>query len=68
MNIWLGRPYGSYHHIYVNGREDEPRNCCRIVRTGSKTPTSLVRDRELPSGMGFRDIIVVENAGASAMS
>ncbi|HOG49788.1 MAG TPA: diaminopimelate decarboxylase [Lentisphaeria bacterium] len=65
MNI-LARPamYGSYHHIYVNGREDEPRTKVGLCGQVCENTDFWVRDRELPSGIALGDIIVVENAGA----
>ncbi len=65
MNI-LARPamYGSYHHIYVNGREDEPRTKVGLCGQVCENTDFWVRDRELPSGIALNDIIVVENAGA----
>ena len=65
MNI-LARPamYGSYHHIYVNGREDEPRTKVGLCGQVCENTDFWVRDRDLPSGIALGDIIVVENAGA----
>ena len=62
----LARPamYGSYHHIYVNGREDEPRTKVGLCGQVCENTDFWVRDRELPSGTALGDIIVVENAGA----
>ena len=65
MNV-LVRPalYGSYHHIYVNGREDEPRIPLGLCGQLCENTDYWVRDRLLPQGTTLNDIIVVENAGA----
>lgn len=62
----LARPamYGAYHHIYVNGREDEPRKAVGLCGQVCENTDFWVRARELPSGISLGDIIVVENAGA----
>lgn len=62
----LARPamYGSYHHIYVNGREDEARAKVGLCGQVCENTDFWVRDRELPAGIDLGDIVVVENAGA----
>ena len=62
----LARPamYGAYHHIYVNGREDEPRRTVGLCGQVCENTDFWVRERELPQGIDLGDIIVVENAGA----
>ena len=62
----LARPamYGSYHHIYVNGREDEPRAKVGLCGQVCENTDFWVRGRELPVGIALGDLIVVENAGA----
>lgn len=65
MNI-LARPamYGAYHHIYVNGREDEPRRPVGLCGQVCENTDFWVRCRELPQGISLGDIIVIEDAGA----
>ncbi len=62
----LARPamYGAYHHIYVDGRENEARR--KIDMTGQicENTDYWVRDRDLPENTTEGDLIVVENAGA----
>ena len=62
----LARPamYGAYHHIYVDGREDEPRTAVGLCGQICENTDFWVRDRELPEGIDLGDVIVVENAGA----
>ena len=62
----LARPamYGAYHHIYVDGREDEPRRPVGLCGQVCENTDFWVRDRELPEGIAEGDIVVVENAGA----
>ena len=62
----LARPamYGAYHHIYINGREDEPRRTVGLCGQVCENTDFWVRERELPQGIDLGDIIVVENAGA----
>ena len=65
MNV-LARPamYGSYHHIYVDGREDEARTALGLCGQVCENTDFWVRDRQLPQGIALGDLIVVENAGA----
>ncbi|MCF7853866.1 MAG: diaminopimelate decarboxylase [Candidatus Pacebacteria bacterium] len=65
MNV-LARPamYDAYHHIYVNGREDEPRKPVGLCGQICENTDYWARDRELPEGTQIGDIVVVENAGA----
>ncbi len=62
----LARPamYGAYHHIYVNGREDEPGKPVGLCGQICENTDFWVRDRELPAGIDLGDIVVVENGGA----
>ncbi len=62
----LARPamYGAYHHIYVNGREDEARKAVGLCGQVCENTDFWVRDRMLPEGIDLGDIVVVENAGA----
>ena len=62
----LARPamYGSYHHIYVNGKEDAPRAALGLCGQVCENTDFWVRDRQLPANMELGDLIVVENAGA----
>ena len=62
----LARPamYGSYHHIYVNGKEDAPRTALGLCGQVCENTDFWVRDRQLPANMELGDLIVVENAGA----
>jgi diaminopimelate decarboxylase len=62
----LARPamYGAYHHIYVDGREEEPRRPVGLCGQICENTDYWVRDRELPTGLAVGDLIVVENAGA----
>ena len=65
MNV-LCRPamYGSYHHIYVDGKENHPRTALGLCGQLCENTDFWVKDRELPADMGEGDIVVVENAGA----
>lgn len=65
MNV-LARPamYDAYHHIYVNGREDEPRRALGLCGQICENTDYWVKDRELPENISEGDLIVVENAGA----
>ena len=65
MNV-LCRPamYGSYHHIYVDGKENHPRTPLGLCGQLCENTDFWVKDRELPADMAEGDIIVVENAGA----
>ncbi|OGK01332.1 MAG: diaminopimelate decarboxylase, partial [Candidatus Raymondbacteria bacterium RifOxyC12_full_50_8] len=62
----LARPamYGAYHHIYVDGRESEPRQPVGLCGQVCENTDFWVKDRPLPAGIAEGDIIVVENAGA----
>ena len=62
----LARPamYGAYHHIYVNGREDDPRKPVGLCGQVCENTDFWVKERMLPEGITLGDIIVVENAGA----
>jgi len=62
----LARPamYGSYHHIYVNGKEDEARAKVGMCGQLCENTDFWVRDRDLPESIAEGDIVVVENAGA----
>ena len=65
MNV-LARPamYGAYHHIYVNGREDEPRRTAGLCGQVCENTDFWVKERKFPAGTAVGDLIVVENAGA----
>ena len=62
----LARPamYGAYHHIYVNGREDEARKPVGLCGQVCENTDFWVKERMLPEGITLGDSIVVENAGA----
>jgi diaminopimelate decarboxylase len=62
----LARPamYGSYHHIYVNRKEDAPREKLGLCGQLCENTDFWVRDRELPKNIEEGDLVVVENAGA----
>ncbi len=62
----LARPamYGSYHHILVNGRENEPRQPVGLCGQICENTDFWVKDRPLPAGIAVGDLVVVENAGA----
>lgn len=62
----LARPamYGSYHHIYVNGKEDHPRAKMGLCGQLCENTDFWVKERELPADIAEGDIVVVENAGA----
>jgi diaminopimelate decarboxylase len=62
----LARPamYGAYHHIYVDGRENEPRRKVGLCGQICENTDFWVKDRPLPEGITEGDLIVVENAGA----
>ena len=65
MNV-LARPalYGAYHHIYVNGRENEARIPLGLCGQLCENTDFWVRDRMLPADTDLGDLVVVENAGA----
>jgi diaminopimelate decarboxylase len=65
MNV-LVRPafYGSYHHIYVDGKENEPRANMGLCGQLCENTDYWVKERSLPASLGPGDLIVVENAGA----
>ena len=65
MNV-LVRPafYGSYHHIYVDGKESEPRETMGLCGQLCENTDYWVKERSLPASLGPGDLIVVENAGA----
>ncbi|MBR3689415.1 MAG: diaminopimelate decarboxylase, partial [Lentisphaeria bacterium] len=65
MNV-LVRPafYGSYHHIYVDGKENEPRETMGLCGQLCENTDYWVKERSLPASLGPGDLIVVENAGA----
>lgn len=62
----LARPamYGAYHHIRVDGREDEPRRPVGLCGQICENTDFWVKDRPLPVGTAVGDLVVVENAGA----
>ncbi|NMA42062.1 MAG: diaminopimelate decarboxylase [Oligosphaeraceae bacterium] len=66
----LARPamYGSYHHIYVNGRENEERIPLGLCGQVCENTDYWVKDRPLPKGITLGDLIVIENAGAYGYS
>ncbi len=65
MNV-LARPamYGAYHHIYVDGRESEPREPVGLCGQICENTDYWVRDRPLAKGIEVGDLVVIENAGA----
>ncbi|MBR2433963.1 MAG: diaminopimelate decarboxylase, partial [Lentisphaeria bacterium] len=62
----LARPamYGSYHHIYVDGKENEKRATIGLCGQLCENTDFWVKERELPESITEGDLIVVENAGA----
>lgn len=62
----LARPamYGSYHHIYVDGRENDPREKMGLCGQLCENTDFWVKNRDLPSTIQEGDLVVVENAGA----
>lgn len=62
----LARPamYGSYHHIYVDGKEQEPRTAIGLCGQLCENTDFWVKERELPASIAEGDLVVVENAGA----
>ncbi len=66
----LARPamYGSYHHIYVNGRENEERTPLGLCGQVCENTDYWVKERPLPQGIDLGDLVVVENAGAYGYS
>ena len=62
----LARPamYGSYHHIYVDGKENEARKTIGLCGQLCENTDFWVKERELPASLTEGDLIVVENAGA----
>ena len=65
MNV-LARPamYGSYHHIYVDGKESHKRAELGLCGQLCENTDFWVKERQLPADMEEGDLIVVENAGA----
>ena len=65
MNI-LVRPafYGSYHHIFVDGKEDHARKPWGMGGQLCENTDFWVKDRELPEDLSEGDIVICENAGA----
>ncbi len=65
MNI-LARPamYGAYHHLYVDGREDEERRKIGVCGQICENTDYWARDRALPVDSSVGDLIVADNAGA----
>ncbi len=62
----LARPamYGSYHHIFVNGKENEPRAKVGLCGQLCENTDFWVKERDLPESICEGDLIMVENAGA----
>ncbi len=62
----LARPamYDAYHHIYVDGREDEPRRKIGVCGQICENTDYWARDRSLPADSAVGDLVVVDNAGA----
>ena len=62
----LARPamYGSYHHIFVDGKENEPRKTIGLCGQLCENTDFWVKERELPASLTEGDLVVVENAGA----
>jgi diaminopimelate decarboxylase len=62
----LARPamYGAYHHIYIDGKEKDPREKVGLCGQLCENTDFWVKERELPSTIEEGDIVVVENAGA----
>ncbi len=62
----LARPamYGSYHHIYVDGKEQDPRAAIGLCGQLCENTDFWVKERELPATIAEGDLVVVENAGA----
>ncbi|MFA6290936.1 MAG: diaminopimelate decarboxylase [Victivallales bacterium] len=62
----LARPamYGAYHHIYIDGKEKDPREKVGLCGQLCENTDFWVKERELPSTIKEGDIVVVENAGA----
>ncbi len=65
MNV-LARPamYGSYHHIYVDGKESHERAVLGLCGQLCENTDFWVKERELPADIAEGDLVVVENAGA----
>jgi diaminopimelate decarboxylase len=65
MNV-LVRPafYGSYHQIYVDGKEDHARKPLGMSGQLCENTDFWVRERMLPENLQVGDRVVVENAGA----
>ena len=62
----LARPamYGAYHHLYVNGREQESRQEIDLCGQICENTDYWVKKRNLPQNIKEGDLVVVENAGA----
>ena len=62
----LCRPvmYGSYHHIFVDGKENDSREKLALCGQLCENTDYWVKERDLPSTIVEGDLIVIENAGA----
>ena len=62
----LCRPvmYGSYHHIFVDGKENDSREKLALCGQLCENTDYWVKERDLPSTIAEGDLIVIENAGA----
>ncbi len=65
MNV-LARPvlYDAYHHIYINGREDEPKQPYALCGQICENTDMWVKNRNLPQNTAPGDLVIVENTGA----
>ncbi|MFA5265484.1 MAG: diaminopimelate decarboxylase [Opitutaceae bacterium] len=61
----LMRPgmYGSYHHITVPGREEEPRTLCDVTGSLCENNDKFAVDREIPEPR-IGDLVVIHDTGA----
>jgi diaminopimelate decarboxylase len=66
----LARPamYGSYHHVYIDGKENDPREKVGMCGQLCENTDYWIKERELPETIEEGDLIVVENAGAYGYS
>ena len=66
----LARPamYGSYHHIYIDGKENDPREKVGMCGQLCENTDFWVKERDLPANIQEGDLVVVENAGAYGYS
>ena len=64
MNMLSGIYFPDEGHIYVDGKEQEPRAAIGLCGQLCENTDFWVKERELPASIAEGDLVVVENAGA----